>query len=212
MSCIAIMDEEYLSITEPDSHESIMKIPIFSYFIIIGEQGNYLFSSSFEFKSNETCETFFSKFKFEDKDSLNRLKFISEILNRLLTRRLLINQQKESNYIEFSENPFFICLFHYHKLNFITVYSEIDSKFTENQKDFIKGSLQGIASTYIALHTTNELQLQPMTPESENVFLNAIPVILCQQNLISRNCSACSTDKICLPKILEKKIRATQLT
>lgn len=205
------MDEEYIPINQVDSFESITRIPVFSYFIIIDDQGKYLFSSSFEFESSDSCETFFSKFKTEDKESIFRLKTVSEIITRLLTRRLLINQQKERNFIDLSEKPFYISLLHYHKLNFVAIYSEIENQFTDNIKDFIRGSLQGIASTFIALHSTLDQEYQNITPESENEFLQAIPVILYQQDLNSRNCGFCSNEKICLPKVLEKKIHQTHL-
>lgn len=198
------MDNEFIDLGNVDYAESILEIPLFSYFMVLDEKGNNILSYSFEFSNPESCETFYSTFNAES-NSIYRLKTITMIINNLLNRRLLKKQVNNSNYIEFTEPPLYIALLHYHDINFIAIYSELTDSISENQKEFIKGSLQGIASTFIALHVNNEQELQQPTKQSETDFLESIPVILYQNLKHGRNCRFCPPDKNCLPKLLLKK-------
>lgn len=204
------MVDNFSEVNDTSFAGSIYSVPLFSYLLILNNKCESLFKHSFNFEDDLSCETFSHQFEKKDSFSENKLNQVTDIVKRLFLRRILRNSQIESYFIELSERNFYFCLLKYHNLYFIAVYSEDKSGFSGNVKDFIKSSLQGIASAFIAINVSdihdNSIKI---TQENLNMFLQAIPIIVSQSVPLSavRNCSDCPDNKNCIPKLLEKKIQ-----
>ena len=200
------MDFDAIANNNDDITESIIQIPLFSYLVVSDELGNILLAHSFNFDSDNQCETFFQineTFSFQTKS----FELVTEIIQKLLERRLKKYNDSESAFIDFSENPFYVTMLQYHSIYFIAVYPEMEGKFTNAQKEHIHASLKGIASSFFAVFYS-ETNIPNITYGSTALFLETIPVILYQNSLKkTRNCRNCSIEKKCIPKLIEKKIQ-----
>lgn len=200
------MDFDTLANANDDITESIVQIPLFSYLVVSNEIGNILLSYSFNFDTDNQCETFFH---INDVPTFQTKKFelVTEIIQKLLERRLKKYTEFESACIDFSENPFYVTMLQYHSIYFIAVYPEIEGEFTTAQKEHIHASLKGIASSFFAVFYSESI-VPKITTDSSKIFLETIPIILYQNSLKkTRNCRNCSIEKKCVPKLIEQKIQ-----
>ena len=203
------MDNDTLVSNQIDSFGSITNLPIFSYLMVINEDGKFVFANSFDFESDEECETF----SFYGRDNLwnskNHINVVVEIISKLLKSHFYNKDNIKSGFFDFSVSPLFISLFPYHNFYFVAIYPEFKLKLDDIQKDFIRASLSRVATTYMTFQTENKQVSQKLKQEETNLFIKSIPVILYREAFNFENvrtCDACSEQKNCIPKFLEKKL------
>lgn len=192
----------------PDEYDSILTIQLFNYLIVFDNQWNNVFAHSFDFESDEECETFGYRFSKNNIPKVFELHFITDLIQKHL-KRIANKEIKEENFfIDLYLPPYYVCLLQMHGLYFIAVYAENDKKYSPVQKEFIQGSLRGIASAYIAACNPEDINPSSLSEEGMESFLNAIPVIIYQTDTEekSRNCALCQPEKNCIPKLLVKNM------
>ena len=203
------MDNDTLVSDQIDSLGSITNLPIFSYLMVINEEGKFIFANSFDFETDKECETFSFYGKKNLWNSKNHINIVVEIISKLLKSHFYNKDNIKNDFFDFSVSPLFISLFPYHNLYFVAIYPEFKLKLDDIQKDFIRASLRGIATTFMAFHTESKQESQKLKQEEIYLFIKSIPVILYREAFNEENvrtCDACSEQKNCIPKFLEKKL------
>ncbi len=190
-----------------DEYESIVSIPLFSYLIVLDDKWNLQFSFSFDFESPEQCETFGFHYNKGNVVREFELNFILDLIQKHLLRMSQKQVTENSHFIDLDLSPQYVCLLKIHESYLIAIYSEKDTKFSPTKREFIHGSLRGIASAFVASFYSNEGYQSHITDGTIDSFLNAIPLILSQTSTENnnRNCFLCPPDKFCFPKLLLKK-------
>ena len=188
--------------------ESVLTIPLFSYFLVLDNKWDNLFSHSFNFESDDQCETFGYRFTKNNITKVFDLHFIIDLTHKHLKRIATKEIEEDNFFIDLYLPPQYVCLLQMHGLYFIAVYSETIKKFSSLQKEFIQASLRGIASAFIAAANPTDNNPKKLSDETVVSFLNAIPLILSQTSFENkpRNCLFCPPDKFCIPKLLTKII------
>lgn len=191
----------------PDNYESVLAIPMFSYLIILDDQRNNIFSHSFDFESDEQCETFGFRFTKNNATRVVELNFLLDLIKKLLINMASKGIAKD-NFVDFFLPTQYFSLLQFHGLYFIAVYSENDKKFSPVQKEFMQGSLRGIATTFLAICNPDRKHKHQLTNEELITFIEAVHVLVSQtsKEMSIRNCILCPPEKYCIPKLLLKNI------